>query len=744
VPPGPNDTPIAETLAPPTVPPTDEIGTGLPMLPTSFALLSVPGYEVLGELGRGGMGVVYKARDRALGRIVAIKMILGGVHSGEDELARFRREAQAIASLHHPHVIQIHSWGECNGLPYIVLEYIEGGNLAECLRGQAQSPLEAARLVLLLAGAVHAAHKCGIIHRDLKPSNILLAPATDDRSLKSAYGCPKISDFGLARRTDGPGNQTTPGKILGSPCYMAPEQAAGRNQDIGPATDIYALGAILYECLTGVPPFCGENMIQVLDKIRTELPKRPGALRPDVPAELETLCLKCLHKDPVGRPGSALELADSLRDWLEHFPDPTGASRSLPAMALPDSDKKREALAVSQKRLRIWALCTAGALLAAAALLAWRPWNSWSAPDPNLTPEKQEEQPLPFHDDRQAAVWALKMGGGSSARILESATNKKFGIFALEGLPKEPFLLTGLNLFGNAITDKDLARLAELKHLKDLVLGKTAVKGPGLRYLANLPGLQSLELIDTPLDDEGIRRVGELRELSQLRMNSGKFKSASLASLRQLTALRTLTLDGDLASDDIVAALGPLGITRLQLHAQGGQLSAAGVVALTQLPELRELTLDGRISAEACEETSALRNLTTLGFSMVDIGDNQVAKLRDLAGLRQLDLLNCARVTDDAVKILKGFTKLNWLNISGTAITAQGAAQLEEAFGKRCKLIYTPRTDSGATRHSSHRGQRAESERTESNRFTQGRARCSDASLRLWTRAGPTRLRAVP
>ena len=196
----------------------------------------MPGYEILGELGRGGMGVVYKASQHGLGRPVALKMVLSGAHAGAADLARFRIEAEAIARLQHPNIVQIHEVGEHGGLPFFSLEYCGGGSLEDRLQGTPLTPREAAALVERLARAMHAAHEKGVLHRDLKPANVLL---TED-------GTPKVTDFGLAKKLDEAG-QTASGAVMGTPSYMAPEQAGGRSHEIGPACDVYALGAILYE-----------------------------------------------------------------------------------------------------------------------------------------------------------------------------------------------------------------------------------------------------------------------------------------------------------------------------------------------------------------------------------------------------------------------------------------------------------------------------------------------------------------
>lgn len=262
----------------------------------------VPGYEILEELGRGGMGVVYKARQTALQRVVALKMILAGGHAGAAELDRFRAEAETVARLQHPHIVQVFEVGEADGHPFLALEFCAGGSLDRQLAATPRNPAQAARLIETLASAMHVAHRAGVVHRDLKPANVLLAEA----------GRPKITDFGLAKRLDRVG-QTQSGAILGTPAYMAPEQAEGRTREVGPAADVYALGAILYELLTGRPPFRAATPLDTLLQVVNDLPVPPRQLQPDTPHDLETVCLKCLHKDPASRYGSARALAEDLR-----------------------------------------------------------------------------------------------------------------------------------------------------------------------------------------------------------------------------------------------------------------------------------------------------------------------------------------------------------------------------------------------------------------------------------------------
>jgi tetratricopeptide (TPR) repeat protein len=270
----------------------------------------VAGYEIVAEVGRGGMGIVYQARQCSLKRLVALKMILSGLPTDSTARLRFRTEAEAVARLSHPNIVQIHEVGESAGRPFLCLEYVEGGSLRDRTAGTPQPEEEAARLVETLARAVHYTHQRGILHRDLKPTNILLA----------ADGTAKISDFGLAKILDADGGPTRTDTMLGTPSYMAPEQAAHDPSKVGVPADVYSLGAILYELLTGRPPFQGPTPLHTLEQVRTQEPIPPRRLRRAVSGDVETICLKCLEKDPRRRYPSALVLAGDLHCFLEGQP----------------------------------------------------------------------------------------------------------------------------------------------------------------------------------------------------------------------------------------------------------------------------------------------------------------------------------------------------------------------------------------------------------------------------------------
>jgi WD40 repeat protein/serine/threonine protein kinase len=270
----------------------------------------IPGYEVESVLGRGGMGIVFRAFHLRLKRRVALKMGLAGSYATPQERERFRLEAEAIAALQHPNIVQVHDVGDADGRPYFTMEYLEGGSLAQKLAGTPQPALEAAALLATLAEAMHAAHQGGIVHRDLKPANILFTPD----------GTPKITDFGLARRLEGGAGLTLSGVTLGTPSYMAPEQARGQSRAVGSAADVYSLGAVLYETLTGRPPFRAESAGETVHQLLTQDPVPPSRLNGKVPRELETICLMCLRKEPARRYASAAELSADLRRFLRHEP----------------------------------------------------------------------------------------------------------------------------------------------------------------------------------------------------------------------------------------------------------------------------------------------------------------------------------------------------------------------------------------------------------------------------------------
>jgi serine/threonine-protein kinase len=362
----------------------------------------VPGYEIVAELGRGGMGVVYQARQCLLKRLVALKMILAGLHADSTARVRFRTEAEAVARLQNPNIVQIHEVGEYEGKPFLSLEYVEGGSLLRKAAGTPQPEREATRLVETLARAVHYMHQRGILHRDLKPNNVLL----------TADGTPKIADFGLAKVLDADGGPSRSETLLGTPSYMAPEQAAGDTRKVGAAADVYSLGAILYELLTGRAPFQGATPLSTLEQVRTQEPVPPRRLRDSVSGDLETICLKCLEKAPDRRYASAEALADDLRRFLE---GETIQARPLPSwQRLWRCARRRPALVA-------WSLVAAalvGLLLTA--------WYYFRAAD-QLAGHRAEEKYRQFIERRNEALVYGLLAPNEGALFLgaEATANRK-------------------------------------------------------------------------------------------------------------------------------------------------------------------------------------------------------------------------------------------------------------------------------------------------------------------------------
>jgi serine/threonine-protein kinase len=325
-------------------------------------------YRLVRELGRGGMGVVYEAVQEPPGRVVALKVILAGEFASPTDIARFQAEAEVIAGLDHPHIVPVYEVGTHGGRHYFSMKRLDGGTLTEHLDGYRDAPRRSAELVATIARAVHHAHQRGVLHRDLKPGNILL----------DEEGRPYVGDFGLARRIDLDSDLTRTSMLVGSPPYMAPEQAGGRRAEIRTATDVYGLGAILYALLTGRPPFRGETPLETIEQVRERTPKPPSALNPLVDRDLQTVCLKCLEKDPARRYESARELAEDLERWQRGEPVLARPASRLHRLDLwcrrPGRIHDAGAFAIVLAGMLLTWAGSGLALIAAGVLVADRPW----------------------------------------------------------------------------------------------------------------------------------------------------------------------------------------------------------------------------------------------------------------------------------------------------------------------------------------------------------------------------------
>jgi eukaryotic-like serine/threonine-protein kinase len=374
-------------------------------------------YDILAEVGRGGMGVVYKARHRGIHRLVALKMVLAGEFASPSQELRFRLEAELAARVQHPNIVQLYEIGTHEGRPFLALEWIEGGSLASRLDGKPWPPAEAAALIETLARAIHVAHSQGIVHRDLKPANILLVsggvvsgewsktscPTTHHSPLTTHH--PKITDFGLAQPTEGGITLTHSGFLVGTPGYMAPEQAGGKRALMGPATDIYALGVVLYQLLTGQLPFQGDSTLEVLRAVSDDEPVRPRRLQPRVPRDLEAITLHCLEKEPRHRYATALALAEDLERFRE---GKQVAARPVGAAARLVRACRRRPLVASLIALFLVSL------LGGVAGVTWK-WLEANANAQQATAKAQEAQFQTYRARIAAAVAALSAHDVASA-----------------------------------------------------------------------------------------------------------------------------------------------------------------------------------------------------------------------------------------------------------------------------------------------------------------------------------------
>jgi serine/threonine-protein kinase len=411
--------------------------------------LVIGDYQIDGELGRGGMGVVYSATHRQLKRTAALKMVLAGRHASEELLQRFIKEAQAVAHLQHPGIVQIFDIGEHEGLPYFALEFVDGQDLQKKLNRQPQDSTFAASMVEKLATAMQYAHDSGILHRDLKPANVLL----------DQDGNPKITDFGLAKQVDGEDDSTgtSMGSIMGSPSYMPPEQARGEVSSLSPRSDLYSLGAILYEMLTGRPPFLAKKPVETVMQVVNNEPVAPRQLQPEIPADIETICMKAMQKEQGSRYGSCSELADDLRRFLD----------SKPILARPVSNTER--LLKWCKRNPKIAVPSALAItaIAAAAVIATWAWQTTSAQAAVIAIERDNAQQQRDEAQKQTKI-AEENEAAAETQAMVALESIQFVVKEVDGqLRGKPQLSDVRIKLMNAVTEKweeiDIARTGGLE-----------------------------------------------------------------------------------------------------------------------------------------------------------------------------------------------------------------------------------------------------------------------------------------
>ena len=551
-------------------------------------LPTVAGYQLLSELGRGGMGVVYRARHNGLNRLVALKMILTGGHAGPEQLARFRAEAEAVAQLKHPNIVQIYDVGEQEGLPFFSLEFIDGHSLDAEIDGKPQLPARSAELVEMLARAMHHAHEQGIIHRDLKPGNVLL----------TSEGVPKITDFGLVKRIEGDSSQTRTGTIMGTPSYMAPEQGRG-DKDVGPLADIYALGSILYCLLTGRPPFLAATPLDTLMQLLREEPVPPSRLQSKIPIDLETICLKCLQKDRQKRYANAAVLADDLRRFLNGEPieaRPVGRAERLwrwckrnPTIAIPSGIAALLAFAVM-----------IGAPVAAAVI----------------------------YQEKELAVEAQRLAERSDKLAQQRAEEAK----AAQATAEENEQLA-VKARGEAVEAKDLAEKQSLLALETLQTLVQEVQ----QQLQDRPAMQGLrrELLETALagldsvassastaTQVDVNKAGAHRRLGDMYLEIGQTEKALEQYQRCYQIVRQIADQGQLPSPE-------LNVSKILTHMADAHLRMGDADAARdqyqQALEVRQQWLDDQPDHLGIKQLVAA-SYGSLAQVLLLLGDPQAAR----------------------------------------------------------------------------------------------------------------------
>ena len=728
------------------------------------------GYQIIQKLGHGGTGIVYKAREEKLKRLVALKVVRTVFALDDSERRRLRAEAEMVARLHHPNIVQIHCVGEEKGQPFLSLEYVDGSTLREFTTDHELSRKEVADLCETIARAIQSAHEQGVVHRDLKPENILLAvprnrfadrskqPTSDSTHSNNSLAnrrsgkewtfanIVKITDFGLAKMLDSEERHTLTGTVLGTACYMSPEQAGGRIRDIGPATDIYAVGAMLYELLTGRTPFYGEGYSETIQLVLNEDPTPPRRLKPHVDRDIDTICMKCLEKNPAQRYASAEELADDLRRYRDGHP-----ISARPATTLDQLGRwyaRNPYVAVLSMVCVALLLVISGFLvrplssnrskltsdgLARASLVPGSDSNGDSAQDrPRSSLAADKTKPFTENIDENVALWAFGIGAyrvnvrTPEGQFLETENRYQ--------LPTE-YRIEEIDFRHiKSITNAQLIRLEGLQHLRRLVLLDTSVDDGGLAYLSKVPSIEHLDLAILPgITANGLKHLkalpnlrklylwrnkvtrlqinalAELTDLTRLNFSSGTLTDDDLEPLARLSKLRELEiLPSELEGSYLRFFAGHSNLKSVLLHSS--KLTVEGVSALHELQQIEKVNFEkSRFTNEHLWQLVGLKKLHHIYLNGAQIDDDSAKAFLSIPKLRRLRV-QASPLTDDfmrqvsrmgsltyfdatstpisdaGLKYLEPLKRLDYVFIEGTAATERGVASLRYAL-PGCRVV---------------------------------------------------------
>jgi serine/threonine protein kinase len=691
-------------LAPPQAP--DEIGRLGP-------------YRVLKVLGVGGMGMVFMAEDSGLKRIVALKVMLPALAANESSRKRFVREAQAAASIEHEHIVTIHQVGEDRGVPFIAMQFLKGESLDQRLKRHEKLSLrQVVRIGREAALGLDAAHQRGLVHRDIKPANLWLEAGSDRV---------KILDFGLARGGGANANLTGTGAVVGTPAYMAPEQANAKPIDA--RTDLFSLGCVLYRLTTGKPPFKGVDTLSTLAALALEHPKPPRELNPAVPLQLSDLVVRLLEKDPQNRPASAAGVAgdlaalekeatldDRIAPQLLAQPRDTKTENLTPGSEMATAGTNAATVEAITRRPRLWWLGGGiASLVAVAAILVWVKIATRGDVNPARVPSSNEVTTSsardtsspesvaassgsanlvgPTGDERTLALWCLGAGADSvimvndlhnfvTCKVAGQVPDKGYHIAAVSFQKPNAINNGSMKHFANLarletlilsnqpVSDQGVMQVRGCLHLKTLMLTSTKTGDQALQHIAdNFTELQSLDISNTSVTGTGLVHLKKLTQLNQLEMSGlAAFKQETLASLQGMSGLRELDLSRNAITNDGLAHLQKLpSLERLQLDQT--LINDDGLEALLELPALSVLSLaDTKIGNAGMATVAKIEGLTDLVL-MGTLVDNQgLAALKDLKNLSSLFLYGL-HVNDDGIAHLRGLPSLAHLMLFQTEVT---------------------------------------------------------------------------